>query len=204
MDPTQAAAVEAPLYPNAVILPILALIAWVLCIPPLIWHIRQRNIPASSMMIYLFMLNFFNFINPLIWSRDNVTEWWDGSGLCDVQVRIQIATSVGLPVGTAMLMRKLAKVMDTNNITLGPGRKEVRREKILEIFWCWGYPLILATVYYVVQPIRFYVFAISGCAAAFNLSWVSIVLSAMWPPITVIFAAYYAGECFCNSNMQLG
>ncbi|KAF2005461.1 STE3-domain-containing protein [Amniculicola lignicola CBS 123094] len=182
-----------PLYPNAIILPALAFPAWLLCIPPFIWHWSQRNIAAASLILWTIVVNFFNSINPLIWPRDNVDEWWDGNVWCDVHARIQVAITVAMAACVAMIMRRLANVMDTRNITLSPSKNFKRKERALECFWCWGYPLLMVILYWIVQPVRYFIFSISGCLAGFDESWLSIVLVWMWGPITMIVAAYYAG-----------
>lgn len=145
-------------------------------------------------MVYIILTNFFDTINPLIWPRDNVDQWWNGAGLCDIEVRFFVAMSVGLPICSAMTMRKLAKVMDTSNIEIAPSRNKVMREKVLEGLMCWGYPAFIVLIYYVMQPVRYFIFGISGCIVAYNLSWVSIVLGAMWPPLTAVIGAYYSGK----------
>jgi pheromone a factor receptor len=194
-----------PLYATAVILPALALPAWLLCITPLVWHISQSNIAAWSLILWIILMNFFNFINPLIWPRDNIEEWYNGHGLCDVEVRVFVGLSVGLPSCTAMILRKLAKVMDTRNMTVRSNRNKVIRENALEVLWCWGYPFVMIIIYYVVQPLRYYIYGISGCIVAYNLSWVSIVLGAMWPPITICVSACYAGKTVTSlSNCKDG
>ena len=185
---------EYPLYATAVLLPALAFPAWILTIPPLVFHYGQQNLPATSLVLWLMFMNFFNSINPLIWPRDNIDEWFSGNVLCDIEVRLYIGAAVGLGASIAMTFRRLAIVMDTSNITIAPSRSHRIREKVFEALWCWGYPILMIIIYYIVQPIRYYVFGISGCVSAYNLSWVSIVLSAMWPPITICFAAYYAGK----------
>lgn len=183
-----------PVYGTSIILPIVAFPSWILCIPPLVWHFSQRNIAAWSLILWIILVNFFNSINPLIWPTDNIPTWWNGDGLCDIEVRVFVGSAVALPACTTMIMRKLARVMDTTNITIAPSRNERIREKALEILWCWGYPALMMVVYYIVQPLRYYIFAISGCVPAYNLSWASIVFGQMWTPITLCFAAYYAGK----------
>ncbi|ORY09891.1 pheromone A receptor-domain-containing protein [Clohesyomyces aquaticus] len=182
-----------PVYPTAVILPVLALPAVLLDIPPLIWHISQRNIATWSIILWIVLANFFNFINPLIWPTDNVLGWWDGDVFCDIQVRIFVGFGIGLPTSTMMVMRRLAKVMDTHNITVAPTRSQRRREMVLEYLWCWGFPLVIIIAYYIVQPIRYWIFAISGCVAAYDRSWPSLAVSWAWAPIVVFVATYYAG-----------
>lgn len=184
----------APLSPQAVILPMLAFPAWILCVPPMIWHFRQGNIAAGSAIFWIAANNIFNTINPLIWPRDNITEWWDGDIWCDIAIRIQVGTLVGLAASTALVVRKLAKVMDTRNITVSASRNSRAREKIWEAVWCWGYPLLMIILFYIVQPIRYIIFGIIGCVSAYDTSWPSIVLSFMWGPITMGVAAYYASK----------
>ncbi|KAF2715199.1 STE3-domain-containing protein [Pleomassaria siparia CBS 279.74] len=182
-----------PLYPSAIILPAFAAPAILLDIPPMIWHFSQRNVAAGSLILWIVLLNLGNLLNPIIWPRDNLLEWWDGKVFCDIQARIQVGALVALASCAAMVMRRLAKVMDTRNITMAPSRGSKRRELALEILWCWGYPGFMMVLYYIVQPVRYYVFGISGCVYAIDTSWPSIALNCMWNVITMCFAAYFAG-----------
>lgn len=195
---------EAPLYLQAIILPLLAFPSWILCLPPLIWHFRQGNIAASSLILWTVLLNFFNSINPLIWPRDNYEEWWDGKGWCDINVRLQVGAMVGTAGSTVMIVRKLANVMDTGNITVTSGRNSKLREKIWEVVWCWGYPLIVIILYYIVQPARYLIYGISGCISAFDVSWPGIILIPMWAPITMFVAAGYACRSTHPTLLQHG
>ncbi|KAF2024920.1 kinase-like protein, partial [Setomelanomma holmii] len=184
--------INAPLYPQAVILPAVAFPSWVLCVPPLIWHFRQGNIAAASLILWCIIINFFNSINPLIWPRDNFDDWWNGNVWCDIHVRIQVGAVVGTTASAVMIIRKLARVMDTSNITISTSRNQKMKEKALEIFFCWGYPLIMILLYYIVQPTRYAIYGIVGCLSSFDPSWPSIVLSFMWAPITICVAGVYA------------
>lgn len=193
--------VSAPLYPAAILLPILSFPSWMLCILPLSWHFRQGNIAAGSLILWVVMMNFFNSINPLIWPCDNIEEWWDGHVWCDIHARLQVGCIVGTTASTAMIVRKLAKVMDTRNITVSSSRDNKVKEKVLEILWCWIYPLVLILLYYVVQPVRYMIYGVIGCLSAYDTSWPSLVLSFMWAPITIIVAAGYAGKPFLLLNI---
>jgi pheromone a factor receptor len=185
---------EFPTYPTAVIVSILAFPACFLCLPPMIWHFNQNNLAAGSLMLWLAILNFFTAINPLIWPNDNIQEWWDGAGLCDIQVRIQVGAIVAFTSCAGVIARRLANVVDTSNITVTPSKRSRVMEKALEIVCCWVFPLLIMIVYYVVQRVRYFIFAIVGCNAAFDPSWPSIVLIQMWGPISTCVAAYYAGK----------
>ncbi|KAF1971895.1 hypothetical protein BU23DRAFT_645904 [Bimuria novae-zelandiae CBS 107.79] len=136
------------LYAQTVALPILAFPAWMLCIPPMVWQLSQRNIAVGSLILWMIILNFFNAINPLIWAQDNMSEWWDSAGLCDMEARIQMGAVVALPACAAVLARRLANVMNTRNVRLVPSKRSVIREIVLEIGMCWIYPAILMITYY--------------------------------------------------------
>ncbi|KAH7122602.1 pheromone A receptor-domain-containing protein [Dendryphion nanum] len=181
-----------PLPLSAIIVPLLAFPAWVLCLPPLIWQYSQRNIAAWSLIVWIILGNFFVSINALIWPRGNLLEWWDGNVLCDIQVHFKVGESVALAACIAMIMRKLALVMDTRNITVAPSKSSVVREKVFEVVCCWGYPALLMALYYIVQTQRYIITQTSGCATIFDSSWPSIVLIIMWSTITICVAAYYA------------
>ncbi len=194
---------EAPIYPihpSAVLFSLLAFPSWILCVAPIICHFSKPNIAAGSLVLWITLNNFFDSINPMIWSRDNIEEWWDGKIWCDIQVRIQVASTVSIAACTVMIVRKLAKVMDTRNITMSTGNTEIK-ENILEIMWCWAYPMVMIIVYYVVQPGRYMLIGIVGCISEFDESWPSMVLSFMWAPITMLVAACYASKC-STSNQQ--
>ena len=177
------------IYPNTIILSTLSFSSVVLCIPPLIWHFSQRNIPAWSLILWITVINIYNAVNPLIWQNDNIDEWWNGNIYCDIQVRVLVGSVAALPACITMIMRKLARVMDTRNITIAPSRSSKRKEMVLEVLWCWGYPLILILAYYIVQPNRYYIYTSSGCGVSFDASWPSAALNWIWTPITMFFAS---------------
>ncbi|KAJ5061440.1 pheromone A receptor-domain-containing protein [Bipolaris maydis] len=188
----QGYSMDAPIYTQAILFPAFAFPAWILCVPAMVWHFRQANIAAGSNVLWIILHNFFNSINALIWPRDNLLEWWDGNVWCDIHVRIQVASYVGVAASAAMITRKLARVMDTRNITVSSSRSSRVREKIWESVWCWGAPMVLAIVYYVVQPARYTIYGIVGCQSTYDNSWPSLVLSIMWFPITMAFATFWS------------
>jgi pheromone a factor receptor len=185
---------DAPLHLQAILLPILGFPSWILCLPPLVWHFYQGNIAAGSLIAWITLANLFNAINALIWPRDNLLDWWNGDVWCDIHVRVQAGIVLGLATSTAMIVRKLAKVMDTRNITVSSSRSSRLKEKIWEVVWCWVVPLVFIILYYIVQPVRYMLLGITGCLAAYDTSWPSIVLSFMWVPIAMSFASYWAGS----------
>lgn len=183
----------------AIVLPFLSFLSIALCIAPLVLHSKNSNLPASCLISWFIMLNLFNIINALIWPTDDTASWWDGTGLCDVEVKLMVATYVGVPGALAGIFRGLAIVMDTNRATLVPNKSQRWRRRLFDLLFCVVVPCIAMITHIVWQKSRYYVFAISGCVNNFDESWVSLVLAYMWPPIICLVAAYYC----CKSRLML-
>ena len=182
------------LSPQGVTLCVLAILSLLVCIPPMIWHSRHGNFPAACLIGWFIVQNFFNFVNPLIWSTDDVTTWWDGPGYCDIQSRLITGVGVGIAGPLVCIFRSLAKVMDTDRASLVPTKAEKIRNLVFEIVLCVVIPVIIMIIYYIVQDRRYLLFSIVGCMPSYYNSWVSIVVGHIWPPVILTAAAIYASE----------
>ena len=180
--------------PEAVLLPVLALLAVVLTVPPFAWHLKNRNIAACSLIFWVSLDNVFVFTNALIWPTDDIKNWWDGAGLCDVQIKLNWAASVGASGALASIMRNLAKVMDVDRATFIPSPRQRKRQAIIDLLWCFALPVYVMAVDYVVQSSRYYIFTISGCTPSIDSSWLSIVLIFIWAPLVCVVDSYYCGK----------
>ncbi|CAG8055483.1 unnamed protein product [Penicillium olsonii] len=178
-------------YPLAVVLPTLSFLSIAVGIPPLILLAKNRNYPASSLIAWSIILNLFNFINALCWPTDDVDSWWDGSGLCDIEVKLMVAGYIGVPGALLCIFRSLAIVLDTDRATLVPSRGQRWRNRFMDSIFCVVAPLIAMVTHIVYQKSRYYLFSISGCVNNYDESWVSLVLAYIWPPIICVIAAYY-------------
>ncbi|KAJ4379178.1 a-factor receptor [Didymella sp. IMI 355093] len=179
-------------YPIAILFSTLGWGSWLLCIAPLIWHVSQRNVAAGSLVLWIILTNISLGINPLIWGHDNITEWWDGVIWCDINVRIQVGAQVALGASVAMILRRLAKVMDTRNITVSLSRSSKLRGQLIEAGWCWAYPLIIILLYIPVQSARYNIWGIEGCISAYRPNLRSLLLTVIWMPVTMMAVSYYA------------
>jgi pheromone a factor receptor len=82
-------------YASAILLATLSLLFAILIFPPMLWHFSNRNIGATSLILWLLVLNLQDFLNAIIWSHDDTTRWFQGYMLCDVEVKIITAAAVG-------------------------------------------------------------------------------------------------------------
>ncbi|KAL8946368.1 MAG: hypothetical protein Q9222_007223 [Ikaeria aurantiellina] len=177
--------------PASIVLPTLALLALLLDLPPLIWHVRNRNVAACNLIAWTIFGNLCSFVNALIWPTDDVTNWFPGFVLCDIEVKLLNAGSFGIAGSLACIMRALANVLDTQRTTLVPSKGQRYKELLITGLLCFGGPLYVIVIHYVVQPNRYYIFAIAGCTASLDNSWPAIVLVVIWPTILCLVAVYY-------------
>lgn len=182
-----------PISAQAVAVPVVSLLAMLICIPPLIWHCSNRNLPASCLIGYIIISDLINVINAVIWPTDNVEAWWNGVGLCDVEVKVISGYQVGLPGALLCIFRNLALVMDTDRTTLIPSHAQRLRKLAFEIVFCVAVPVLAMVMHFIVQGNRYFIFAISGCNTTFEQNWVSLVLWLLWPPLICLAAAAYGG-----------
>lgn len=183
-----------PVYPAAVILGLLAATVMLLGLPPLFWHLRNHNAAAGSLVAWIVINNLMTVINIIIWHNDDVQHWYNGVGLCDIEVKIMVARSMALPAATMCILKSLANVMDTSRINLAPSKAQRRRAMILDLTACLGLPLLTMLLHYVVQPTRYAIGGVSGCLATFYESWVTVVLLDVPPLILAVVNVYLAGK----------
>ena len=181
-------------YPAAILLALFSFILVLLILPPMIWHFRNRNVGATSLVTWTTILLLFNFVNAIIWPNDSFSTWYNGVIFCDIEVKIQIASEVARPASFACISRALAAVLDTDRATLIKTKAQRRRNYLIDLSWCLGFPLLQMLFHYIVQPRRYYIYGISGCAPAVGHSLVSLLLLGIGPFIWILVNSYYAGK----------
>jgi pheromone a factor receptor len=181
-------------YTTAIFLSTFSLLAALLITPPMIWHFTNRNIGATSLILWPLLLNLQSFLNALLWSHDNTSQWFDGNVLCDIEVKIMIASLVGVPSSVASVLRALARVMNTEKASLGLSKSQKRRGYAVDLAWCWGFPALQMFFHYLVQIERYYVMGIAGCVPAADDSWVTDLLILTPPVVWTLVGGYYSGE----------
>ncbi|KAL1959189.1 hypothetical protein VTO42DRAFT_2694 [Malbranchea cinnamomea] len=179
------------LSPQGVALCVLAMLSLLVCIPPLIWHTRNGNLPIACLSVWLIVLNFFNFANAIIWPTDDIASWWDGQVYCDIHAKLYVGVGVGLAGALVCVFRSLAKVLDTDRPSLIPRKREKQLNFTFEIAFCVVIPVIQMIVHYVVQDRRYFIVGIVGCRPAWYQSWVSVAVGHVWPPVILIVATIY-------------
>lgn len=179
---------------QAVVLCTVAFMSFLVCIPPLIWHCRNGNFPASCLIMWILTQNLFNFINPLIWPDDDFSSRWMGYGYCDIQSKLITGAGVGIAGPLVCIFRSLARVLDTERTTLVPTKGDRRWNITFDVIYCVVIPVVIMVLHFIIQDSRYYIYSIVGCMPAYHSSWVSFVVGYIWPPIILIIACFYCGK----------
>ena len=191
---------DSQVYASAILLAFFSFVIMLLIIPPMLWHFRNRNIGATALVGWTVVLLLFTFINAVLWPNDNINSWYNGVGLCDVEIKIQVASEVARPASLACILRALAAVLDTDRATLIKTKAQRRRNYIIDLTWCLGFPLLQMLFHYIVQYRRYYLYGISGCIPAISFSLVTVFLLGLPPLLWTLIDTYYAGKrTFCVS-----
>lgn len=181
------------LYPQAVAIPLLSIIAICITIMPMVLHAKNKNFPAWCILFWFILLNLFNIINAFIWPTDDIDSWWDGVGLCDIEVKVMIASYVAVPGGLVCVFRSLARVLDTRCASLVPTKKQRWWDRGMEMLFCVFVPAASMVTHIVYQKSRYMIYAVSGCINNFDDSAMSLALAFIWPPVICLIACYYCG-----------
>ena len=186
-------------YPIAIAFAFLNLLVTILILPPLFWHFRNRNVGATVLVTLTIYACFQNFLNAVIWPNDDMPRWYNGVGLCDIEVNIQVAAQVGFPVSMASILKALARVMDTEKAVIRQTPAQRKRAHVIDLLLCVGVPMLQILFLYIVRTWRFYLWGIAGCQAAVSDTWLTFVLIPLPPLLWTLVDVYYAGESILRS-----
>ncbi|KAJ6528901.1 GPCR fungal pheromone mating factor [Mycena capillaripes] len=148
-------------------------------------HWRVKNLATLSIIAWLSAYNLIYGVNALIWAGNaeiHVPVW------CDIATKIKIGADVGLPGCCLCMAKRLNRI--AYGLEMSP---RGWRHRTLDILLCWGFPVIIMVLHYIVQGHRFDIIEDIGCLPAIYVSWPSIFildLSAFIPAIlALIFCA---------------
>ena len=176
---------------GSVAVPVLAILTLILDIPSLVWHIKNRNLAAYTLISWIVLLNFFNFSNALIWPTDDIENWWHGQGLCDIEVKIQLGAQMGLIGSLCCIMRNLARALNTNKTVVTRTKAQRQRHLAFELAVCIVPAVYMILIHYVVQVNRYYILSIAGCRSTLDLSLATVFLVDIPPCVFILVVAYY-------------
>lgn len=179
---------------HAITLPIFSALTNALIIAPFTWHFRNRNLGACALIVCLFTLNIFTFVNAIIWPNEDFASWWNGHGLCDLEAKLLWPLYTGIPCSIICITRSLASVLRVDQANLRTTQRQRRRKLCIDCMICFFVPFLQLILHGVIQPNRYFIVAIGGCAPSFDESWPTIIIMYMWPEVFAITLCCYCGK----------
>lgn len=175
---------------EAIVVCVLAAVATVLLTPPLVWHCKQKNVPAIFLIICFLIGDIMSFINSIIWGTEDLENTWDGVGYCDVIIKLEIGARIGRVTATAAVALNLYMVLCANNSVFL--LEKSWRKLLIELSICLITPVFVMCTQYYIQYSRYVITPITGCVASYRHTAATIPLYYMWPLIWSVVALVLA------------
>ncbi|KAI6092554.1 pheromone A receptor-domain-containing protein [Hypoxylon rubiginosum] len=173
----------------------MAILGTMLCWVPLKLLWRNGDFAASCLIVVVTILNVFTSLNSIIWSSDNWNVWWDGAGLCDIQIYLQQALYTAFAASIFAIIHHLAEQVRLDRAT------PVDREERGYIIWSqiaiiFPIPLIQVLFTYFDISQRYKIGTLVGCMPVYDVSWPRVLLYEAPTPAFVYASVPYAVTAF--------
>lgn len=171
---------------------LLAIVANTICLVPLRLLYRNGELAAVVFILNIEFKNLETIVSALLWRDDDVSAWWPGYGLCDVDAYFHNA-SIGLFVTCLLaMMRNLAGqvgLLRANALTV----QEKRRRNLVQALIIFPFPLLQVAMTWPLTAQRYLVGTLMGCSWIPHPSWPYLLVFVLPPPIFALLTACYAG-----------
>ncbi|KAI1782651.1 STE3-domain-containing protein [Ganoderma leucocontextum] len=167
--------------------PVGAFLAAVLVLIPLPAHWRSRNLATISIIVWLSALDVIYGVNTIVWDgniRKHLLVW------CDITTKLSIGASVALPAATMCVCRNLELVASGRVARLT--REDKQGKMYFDLAMCYGLPVIIMVLHYIVQGHRFDILEYVGCLPATYYSIPGVFIIWFPPLLLSLLTAIYA------------
>jgi pheromone a factor receptor len=149
--------------------------------------------PGCNMIALNCLLCLQYLINAIIWPTQDINDWWDGTGLCDIQAPLKYPFTLSLALSLWRLMNALATAV-RGQPQFELSNAERRKLLLKEALYCWLVPLVQIPLSYLVRKGRFAVVPVMGCADLLDDSWLKFLIITVWCPLVMLLTSYSAGK----------
>ncbi|KAI0128734.1 pheromone A receptor-domain-containing protein [Xylariales sp. AK1849] len=182
---------NASLEANRVCRVLFAIIGTIFCWVPFRLLSRNGEFAASVLIVDVVVMNLFTIFNSIIWHNDDWDIWWDGTGLCDIQVYLSAPMQTIYAACIFVVIRNLAqrvRLMRVNNLT----RREKNRRDFIQALIIFPIPIIELAFTWFVLAQRYIIGTLVGCSATLDDSWPKILVYILPPALFAIGTVPYA------------
>ena len=154
---------------------------------------RHGDIPVVTLILTVFTMNFFALLNGLIWQNDDWDRWWDGQGLCDIQVYLSMPLQTIYAASIFCIVRQLSQqfLADRMAELTHQARKKQSWITIAIIFTC---PVIQLIIAYPIMKQRYQIGTLVGCMVVADNSWPRLLFYLVVVPVYVLLCIPYGSK----------
>ncbi|KAJ3566094.1 hypothetical protein NPX13_g7262 [Xylaria arbuscula] len=171
---------------------ILAFVGILLCWVPLRLLVRNGEFAAVVLIIDVTILNVFTILNSLIWHDDNWDLWWDGTGLCDLEVYLSGPLQTIYAASIFTVMYHLAQQVKVTRA--GRDRSLQTRRNLIQATIIFPVPVVQLAFTYFDLAQRYIVGTLIGCSAVYDTSWPKTLVFDIPPAVFAVLSVPYACE----------
>ncbi|KAL6929120.1 hypothetical protein ACO0SA_002460 [Hanseniaspora valbyensis] len=156
------------------------MIAMISLLPPLFWHLKAKNVPALTLLIWIFLYNLKIFVDASVWSKDiiGLMTGWDGKGWCDLMIYIEVGSYVAVPCCVCRIALQLTNIIKAENILPDKEKLSYILKDLLIVNFL---PALCMLMSYFVQINRYGLITYNGCQPFLSTTWVTLILYSIWP-----------------------
>ncbi|KAI0538988.1 GPCR fungal pheromone mating factor [Xylaria digitata] len=169
---------------------ILAFAGILLCWVPARLLVRNGEFAAVVLITDVVIMNLFTILNSIIWHNDDWNTWWDGTGLCDVEVYLSGPLQTIYAASIFTVMYHLAQRVKVTRA--GQDRSQMTRRNFIQAAIIFPIPLIQLLFTYFDLAQRYIIGTLIGCSAVYDSSWPKALVYDTPPATFAVLAVPYA------------
>ncbi|ROV98423.1 hypothetical protein VMCG_07100 [Cytospora schulzeri] len=163
----------------------------VACWVPMRLFYKNGELAGTTMVIAIAILNFYYFINTLIWPNDDIASWPKGYGWCDIQLASWVPVETLNAAAVCAILHNVSNQVSLMRAS-GLSGTEKRRKHLIQALIIFPIPVLQLVLHYFIIAIRYNISGIIGCQAVFDGDWVFLVFYLLPCPVFAAIAAYFA------------
>ena len=174
---------------------VFSILAALLLIEPAILICKSSSRAWAGLFLlgWIFVYNILSFVEGIIWSGEDVEQWIDGTGYCDVSSSLKTIFPIGVLGSMIGICRFLSASMRDNISQEEKGQRDMWKEILADGFLSLFLPALFIILTFIVEEPRYSIVGVLGCRSIIDQSWPAIVLYFIWPLILSLIAVVYTG-----------
>ncbi|PVG02655.1 STE3-domain-containing protein [Serendipita vermifera] len=167
--------------------PIACFFTMMLVLFPIPAHWKAGNIATLSLAAWTFFGLLMFMVNTIVW-HGNIRNPYPVWG--DISSAYQTILPIGLASSTLCIQYKLWTIARTKAVFIT--KREMHHQKYITHFLCWGLPLLILPIHYVVQGHRYNVYEDLGpMTTTYNVS-LAFIIFYPWDPLLSLISGIFS------------